>query len=80
MKPVNIHQAKTHLSKMIERVRKGEQFIIAKAGKPVAKLVPFHGTGSPRQGGQWKGLVRIGDDFDAPLPKEIDQAFRGERP
>lgn len=79
MKPVNIHEAKTHLSRMIERVRQGEQFVIAKAGKPVAMLVPFQGADSPRQGGRWKGLVRIGDDFDAPLPADVDQAFRGER-
>ncbi len=76
MEIINTHQAKTHLSKLLERAARGEEFIIAKAGKPIARLIGFREDDRTRTGGQWKGLVRIGDDFDAPLPDEIDQAFR----
>ena len=79
MKLYNIHQAKTHLSKLIERVRKGEEITIGKAGEPVAKLVPIHRDSEPRRGGQWQGRVKIADDFDE-LPEEIAAAFRGETP
>lgn len=77
MEVVNIHQAKTHLSRLLERVAAGEQILIAKSGKPIAKLVPA--TGAPRQPGRLKGRIRIADDFDAPLPEDIAAAFRGER-
>lgn len=75
METVNTHQAKTHLSRLLERAAQGEEFIIAKAGKPIARLVGYHGEERARVGGHWKGLVRIGDDFDAPLPDEIARAF-----
>ena len=76
MEIVNIHQAKTHLSRFLERVASGEEIIIAKNGEPVAKLVPM--PRSPRQPGRLKGKLVIGADFDKPLPKAIRKAFRGE--
>ena len=78
METVNIHEAKTHLSRLLERVAQGEQIVIAKAGKPVACLVGYSENRTPRAGGQWKGLVHIRDDFDAPLPTEIQAGFFGE--
>lgn len=78
MKPTNVHDAKTHFSRLIERVQRGEEVVIAKAGKPVARLVPYTTPGRRRKGGQWKGLVRVSEDFDAPLPEEVDRVFRGE--
>jgi prevent-host-death family protein len=77
MQTVNIHEAKTHLSRLIERIAQGEEIIIAKAGKPVARLVGYVEDRAPRVGGQWKGLVHIRDDFDAPLPPEMNSGFRG---
>jgi prevent-host-death family protein len=66
----NIHDAKTHFSKLLERVLSGEEVVIAKAGKPVARLLPFEDTvNSPRQPGKDKGKVVIQPDFDAPLPE-----------
>jgi len=61
---VNIHEAKTHLSRLIERVETGEEVVIARAGRPVARLVPFRARTSPRVPGQWRGRVRIAPDFD----------------
>jgi prevent-host-death family protein len=73
-KPVNIHDAKTHLSRLVERVEAGEEITLARAGRPVAKLVPYVRRTEPRQPGLWKGRVIIAPDFDAPIP-EIDEAF-----
>jgi prevent-host-death family protein len=65
MAVTNIHEAKTHFSKLIERVGEGEEITIAKAGRPVAKLVPYTETVKPqRTPGLWKGKVRIHPDFD----------------
>ena len=72
--------SKTHLSRLLERVVQGEEIVIAKAGKPVARLVGYSKECTPRQGGQWKGLVHLQDDFDAPLPPSINAAFLGEGP
>lgn len=77
MKTVNIHEAKTHLSKLIARVRKGEEVVLAKAGKPVAKIVPFEAAPRRRVPGHAKGLVKIFDNFDDPLPEEFMRAFEG---
>ena len=77
MNVTNIHQAKTHLSKLIERVQKGEEIVIGKAGKPVAKLVPFKEEKGRRQLGVWKGKVWIADDFDD-TDEEIIRLFEGE--
>jgi len=76
MKVINTHEAKTHLSRLLERVAKGEEFIIAKAGKPIARLIGLRGEGRKRVGGQWKGLVKIGADFDEPLPEGMAHSFR----
>ncbi len=67
---VNIHQAKTHLSRLLEEVARGHEVVIAKAGRPVARLVPIDG-GRGRQLGLDAGAVVIADDFDAPLPESI---------
>ncbi len=72
---VNVHEAKTHLSKLLERVALGEEVIIAKAGKPVAKLVPLDEQPKPRVFGSAKGDFTVPDDFDDPLPKEIEDLF-----
>jgi prevent-host-death family protein len=77
MEKVNIHEAKTNLSRLVERVAGGAEIVIARAGKPVAKLVPI-GTGRrARKAGFLKGKIRIAADFDAPLPREILDAFEG---
>lgn len=73
-KPVNIHQAKTHLSRLVERVEAGEEITLARAGRPVARLVPYRAQRQRRRLGVWKDRVRISPDFDAPLP-EIEEAF-----
>ena len=74
MEIANIHDAKSQLSKLIEHAMNGEEVIIAKAGQPMVRLVPIHTDKTPRQGGQWKGRVRIADDFDT-LPDDIASAF-----
>ncbi len=75
MKTVNIHAAKTHLSRLVEEAAGGEEIIIAKAGKPAARLVALAKPTQPRQPGAWAGRVRIGEDFDAPLSPEIGVPF-----
>jgi prevent-host-death family protein len=80
MKMFNIHAAKTQLSRLIEQAAAGEEIVIAKAGKPVARLVPFEPRREPRLPGLMKGQIWIAEDFDEPLPEEIMAAFRGERP
>ena len=75
----NIHEAKTHFSRLVERAMRGEEIVIGKAGKPVARLVPYREDRAPRVPGGWEGKVRIADDFDE-LPDEVAAAFRGERP
>ena len=72
---VNVHEAKTHLSKLLERVALGEEVVIAKAGKPVAKLVPVERTRRKFQFGSAKGQFVVPDDFNDPLPKEIEDLF-----
>jgi prevent-host-death family protein len=69
MLTVNVHEAKTHLSKLLERVMNGEQIIIAKAGKPIAILTPISEMPQPRIPGNDAGKVIIGADFDEPLPE-----------
>ena len=73
MQKVNIHQAKTHLSRLIDRVAAGEEIIIAKNGRPMAKLTPI--TAKPRKPGRLKGRIRVRRDFDAPLPAAVAKAF-----
>jgi prevent-host-death family protein len=75
----NIHQAKTHFSKLVERAAAGEEIVIGKAGKPVARLVPYKEAAPQRKPGSMKGKIRIASDFDE-LPAEVLAAFKGERP
>jgi len=76
MDRVNVHEAKTHLSRLLERVEQGERITIARNGRPVAMLVPLHAE--RRTPGRLKGKIRIGRDFDAPLPDDIAAAFGGD--
>ncbi len=76
MRTVNIHDAKTHLSRLLEAVAAGEEIVIAKSGKPVARLVPLEGDEKPkRQFGRLKGKIWISDDFDDPLPSDVLKDF-----
>jgi prevent-host-death family protein len=75
METVNIHEAKTHLSRLVQRVEAGEEIVISRAGKPVARLVPLAQQLKPRVFGQMRGRITISDDFDAPLPDELLAAF-----
>jgi prevent-host-death family protein len=72
---VNVHEAKTHLSKLLERVALGEEVVIAKAGKPVAKLVAIDTRPKTRLLGSAKGEFVVPEDFNDPLPKEIEDLF-----
>ncbi|TWB40438.1 type II toxin-antitoxin system Phd/YefM family antitoxin [Nitrospirillum pindoramense] len=78
--PVNLYDAKTHLSQPVERAAAGEEIVIAKAGRPMARLVPLASTAAPRVPGLWKGKIRIGSDSDAPLPEEIARTFGTDIP
>jgi prevent-host-death family protein len=71
----NVYEAKTHLSRLLRRVRAGEEIIIADAGRPVARLVPIAPPNGPRVLGGDEDLVSIADDFDAPLPDAVINAF-----
>jgi prevent-host-death family protein len=81
MEVTNVHEAKTHFSKLLERVAAGEEIVIGKAGKPVARLVPYKKSRAvpKRKLGGWKGKVWMAPDFDT-LPPEILAAFNGELP
>ena len=79
MPVINIHDTKTHFSKLIERVTAGEEIIISRAGKPVAKLVSYHEDETTRQPGFWKDRVVMAPDFDE-LPSEFAAAFQGDLP
>lgn len=77
---VNVYEAKTHLSQLLDRAAAGEEIVIARAGRPVARLVALAEPASPRRiPGGWRGEVRIAADFDE-LPAEIEAAFLGELP
>jgi prevent-host-death family protein len=75
---VNIYEAKANLSRLVERAAAGEEIIIAKAGKPRARLVPLSSKKVPVRFGAWKGKVFVSEDFDAPLPPDIQRAFDGD--
>ena len=77
MQITNIHQAKSHLSKLVELAFEGEEVIICKADKPMARLIGYQKDMQPRTPGYWKGKIRISEDFDQ-LPEHIAAAFRGE--
>ncbi|HEX9671648.1 MAG TPA: type II toxin-antitoxin system Phd/YefM family antitoxin [Thermoanaerobaculia bacterium] len=70
MREVNVHEAKTHLSRLLAEVEHGEEVVIARAGKPVAKLVPVQAPAGRRLGID-EGVFEVPDDFDAPLPDEV---------
>jgi prevent-host-death family protein len=76
---VNVHAAKTHLSQLLDRVESGEEIVIGRSGKPVARLILYREPTGPRQLGACAGLIWIADDFDD-LPDELAAALRGERP
>jgi prevent-host-death family protein len=75
MQTVNMHEAKTQFSKLIARVEAGEEIVIARDGTPVARVVAFNQPASSRLGGRDRGLFSVPDDFDAPLPPEIQADF-----
>ena len=74
---VNLYEAKTHLSALVERAAAGEEIVIAKSGKPKAKLVPYRPPTEPRTPAHALGLTFIADDFDAAMP-DLEAAFEGE--
>jgi prevent-host-death family protein len=76
MSEVNVHEAKTQLSRLLRRVQAGEEIVIARAGKPIARLVPLEPTKEPRQFGQDEGLFTVPEDFDEEDP-EILALFSG---
>jgi prevent-host-death family protein len=71
---VNVHEAKTHFSKLLQRVAAGEEIIISKAGKPVARIVPITDR-AQRRFGIDRGVFEVPEDFDAPLPEHVLAAF-----
>lgn len=78
MQVINIHQAKTNLSKLVNKVLTGEEIVIAKAGKPVAKLVEYKEVQKPRKPGLLKGKIFVPDDFNEE-DQEINKLFYGEK-
>ncbi len=75
MRQINIHDAKTHLSRLVEDAAAGEEIVIAKAGRPVARLVKLEEMPRERKFGRFDGRIRIGEDFDDPLPEDIGRAL-----
>jgi prevent-host-death family protein len=74
-KTVNLHAAKTHLSRLVDEAVGGEEIVIAKAGKPMVRLVPVRPTRRRKGFGAGRGQIWISDDFDAPLPRALLRAF-----
>jgi prevent-host-death family protein len=79
VKSVNVHEAKTHFSKLLARVERGQEVLISRAGKPVARLVPHEAKAEEPLFGQDRGKLVVPDDFDAPLPQEVLDAFEGRK-
>ncbi len=77
MKIANIHEAKTQLSKLIEAALNGEEVVISKAGKPVAKIIAYQPNLEPRKSGYWRGKVKMAEDFDT-LPDSLLKSFMRE--
>jgi prevent-host-death family protein len=75
MQTINVHEAKTHLSRLLDRVALGEEIVLAKAGRPVARLVPVRPLVEDREPGSARGDVWVADDFDAPLPPDVLDGF-----
>lgn len=78
MRIINIHEAKTHLSRLVDEVTVGEEVIIAKAGKPMAKLIPFTPATGKRKLGLLAGKLTVPEDFDVPLPVDVLASFEGK--
>ena len=82
MRTVNMHEAKTHLSRLVERAANGEPFVIAKAGKPLVKVVPLDAPAEgkkTRRLGFMKGAFKVPDDFDTMMADEIEEMFYGKK-
>lgn len=78
METINVHQAKTNLSRLLSRVELGEEIVISNRGIPIAKLVPFRSSSNRRTSlGKDRGRFILPEDFNAPLPEEILAAFEG---
>ena len=77
MKQVNIHEAKTHFSSLLSQVALGEEIVVAKAGKPIARLVPIQETSGKRKLGIDEGLFTVPENFNDPLPNDIVALFEG---
>ena len=77
MTRVNVYEAKTHLSRLLDRAQSGEEIVITRHGQPVARLGPVRTKAAPRRLGRPRGRIRMKADFDAPLPEEILAAFEG---
>jgi prevent-host-death family protein len=77
MTVVSTHEAKTHLSRLLDEIQNGEDIIIARGSRPVARLVPYHGKEVERRPGYLKGRIRVHEDFDAPLPDDLMASFEG---
>lgn len=77
MQTVNIHAAKTHLSRLVDAAAAGEEILIARAGRPVARLVPLQEVAAVprRQLGRLAGRIHVPEDFDAPLPEDVIASF-----
>jgi prevent-host-death family protein len=75
VKAVNVHEAKTHLSRLLARVEAGEEIVISRGGRPVARLVPVTSLPLPRTLGMDRGRVQVAEDFDAPLPETFLSSF-----
>jgi prevent-host-death family protein len=73
---VNIHDAKTHFSQLLQRVAEGEEIIIAKSGRPIARLIPIIDSPPARRPGSARGQVKLRGNFDAPLPKRVQRHFQ----
>ncbi len=80
MPVINLYEAKTRLSQLVDRAAGGEEIVIAKAGRPLARLVPLGARMEPRKLGPLRGQVRVSEDFDDPLPESMQRGFLGETP
>jgi prevent-host-death family protein len=78
MKTVNIHEAKTHLSRLVEAAAKGEPFIVAKAGKPLVKVIAVDAPPTPKRLDFMRGQFTVPDDFDTMDQEEIEKLFYGD--
>jgi prevent-host-death family protein len=74
----NVHEAKTRLSQLLEQVEAGDEVVIARSGRPVARLVPYEPRRGPRVPDTHRGQIWMADDFDAPLPEDLLRAFEGD--